>query len=115
MDKPKADQKKSRAPVATLLGIFLLIGFVLTIAIVFPEYLHNRIFWGLVVAGVIIAIPAIIDELHYLGYSRLDIPPWLRLITQIIASVLAIAVSGIHFANLGILGKDRITPQRIFR
>lgn len=45
LDKPGNDLKNTRKPVPTIQGIFVYIGFFLIIAILFPQYLHNHLFW----------------------------------------------------------------------
>jgi UDP-N-acetylmuramyl pentapeptide phosphotransferase/UDP-N-acetylglucosamine-1-phosphate transferase len=49
LDKPGNDLKNTRKPVPTILGIFVYFGFFGIVALLFPEYLGNNLFWGLMV------------------------------------------------------------------
>ncbi len=114
LDKPKADQKQARKPVPTLLWIFLFISFVLVVAIVFPEYLHNSLFRGLIIAGVIIVLPALLDELHYLGYHTFKVSPLIRLFTQMIWSGVALWIAGISVEEVSFFGSHLAVAPWIF-
>lgn len=114
LDKPKQDQKQARKPVPTILGTFVLLSFVIVVAVLYPEYLHNPIVWGLLVAGIIIGVPAFLDELNYLGRSKLNFPPFVRLITQVVAAVAAVWISGIGMEEFSFLGMVWEIPQWLF-
>jgi UDP-N-acetylmuramyl pentapeptide phosphotransferase/UDP-N-acetylglucosamine-1-phosphate transferase len=49
LDKPGNDLKNTRKPVPTIQGIFVYIGFFVSIALLFPQYLHSHLFRGLIV------------------------------------------------------------------
>lgn len=49
LDKPGNDLKNTRKPVPTILGVFVYLGFFGIVAVLFPEYLSNRLFWGLII------------------------------------------------------------------
>ena len=114
LDKPKADQKNARKPVPTMLGIFLLLSFVAIVAIMFPEYLQSRIVRGLLAAGAIIVIPAIIDELHYLGKTKIRVPLVVRALSHVVAAIVAVYVGDIAIAEWTIAGHTVLIPQWAF-
>jgi UDP-N-acetylmuramyl pentapeptide phosphotransferase/UDP-N-acetylglucosamine-1-phosphate transferase len=49
MDKPGSDLKNTRQPVPTILGVFVYVGFLAIIGILFPHYYSQPLFLGLVV------------------------------------------------------------------
>jgi UDP-N-acetylmuramyl pentapeptide phosphotransferase/UDP-N-acetylglucosamine-1-phosphate transferase len=102
LDKPKADQTNKRKPVPTILGVFLILSFVVIITVIFPEYLGNRVVWGLLAGGLIIGIPAFFDELHYLGKIKWDMPISIRFISHILAAIVAVYLGDISIAEWSI-------------
>jgi UDP-N-acetylmuramyl pentapeptide phosphotransferase/UDP-N-acetylglucosamine-1-phosphate transferase len=48
LDKPGNDLKNTRKPVPTIQGIFVYVGFFVSVAILFPQYLHSHLFRGLI-------------------------------------------------------------------
>ncbi len=49
MDKPGSDLKNTRQPVPTILGVFVYLGFLAIMGILFPQYYSQPLFLGLVV------------------------------------------------------------------
>jgi len=111
LDKPGNDLKNTRKPVPTIQGIFVYIGFFLIIAILFPQYLHNNLFWGLFLGSLPIVIFELFEELHYIGKINFKIPPVLRLVIHIIWALLAVWIGSFWHQELIINGHVRIMPQ----
>jgi len=113
LDKPGNDLKNTRKPVPTMQGIFVYIGFFLAIALLFPQYLHNNLFWGLFFGSLPIVIFELIEELNYIGKIKFKIPTTLRLIGHIIGALLAVYIWSFGPQELIINGYVRAIPQRL--
>lgn len=94
LDKPGSDLKNTRKPVPTLQGIFVILAFLIGVACFMPDFLNQKLFWGLLIPGVLIGIVELIEELSYLGKFP-KIPPIIRLIVHCAGAVLAVLISGI--------------------
>ena len=84
LDKPGNDLKNTRKPVPTMQGIFVYIGFFLAVALLFPQYLHNNLFWGLFLGSLPIVIFELFEELNYIGRIEYKIPTMLRLVGHVV-------------------------------
>lgn len=113
LDKPGNDLKNTRKPVPTLQGIFIYIGFFVTVAFLFPQYLHNNLFWGLLFGSLPIVIFELFEELNYIGKINFKIPPSLRLIWHIAWALLAVWIWAIWPQEFIINEQIFIAPQRI--
>lgn len=113
LDRPWADQIKARKPVPTMQGLFAFLAFVLVIVFFFREYLSNPIvLWLLVWWGMIILVE-IVAELEYMKKISFKVPPFLRLLVHILASCLALYISGITHYEFILLGHVFVLPLRI--
>lgn len=83
LDKPGNDLKNTRKPVPTIQGIFVYIAFFAIIAILFPQYLHNNLFLGLLCGSLPIVIVELIEELSYIDIIKIKVHPILRLLAHI--------------------------------
>jgi len=83
LDRPGNDLKNTRKPVPTIQGVFVYLGFFLAIGLLFPQYLHNNLFWGLLFGSLPIIVFELFEELNYIGRISFKIPASLRLIGQI--------------------------------
>ena len=92
LDKPGNDLKNTRKPVPTILGIFVYFGFFGIVALLFPEYLGNDLFRGLMIGALPIVIVQLLDELRYIDKIKFSLPSWVRLISHIIGAVLAVYI-----------------------
>jgi len=111
LDKPGNDLKNTRKPVPTIQGIFVYVGFFITIAILFPQYLHNNLFWGLLIGSLPIVIFELFEELHYIGKINFKIAPALRLIGHVLWALLAVWIWSFWPQELIINGQVRVMPQ----
>lgn len=80
LDRPGNDLKNTRKPVPTIQGIFVYIGFFVSIAILFPQYLSNNLFRGLIFGSLPMIIFELFEEFHYIGKINFKIPPMFRLV-----------------------------------
>ena len=113
LDKPGNDLKNTRKPVPTIQGIFVYIGFFVSIAILFPQYLHSNLFWWLIFWSLPIVIFELFEELHYIGKFKFKVPPIGRLLGHIVGAVLAVRIGSIGPQEFIINGQIRIMPQRL--
>jgi len=113
LDKPGNDLKNTRKPVPTMQGIFVYIGFFVSVAVLFPQYLHNNLFWGLILGSLPIVIFELFEELHYIGKIRFKIAPAWRLIGHIAWALLAVYIGSFGPQEIIINGQVRIMPQRL--
>ena len=111
LDKPGNDLKNTRKPVPTIQGIFVYVGFFLTVALLFPQYLHNNLFWGLLFGSLPIVIFELFEELNYIGKISFKIPPSLRLIGHIAWALLAVRIGSFGPQEIIINGQIRAIPQ----
>lgn len=111
LDKPGNDLKNTRKPVPTIQGIFVYLGFFITIALLFPQYLHNNLFWGLLFGSLPIVIFELIEELNYIGKINFRIPTGLRLVGHIVWALLAIWIGSFAPQEFIINGHVRVMPQ----
>ena len=95
LDKPGNDLKNTRKPVPTIQGVFVYLGFFITVALLFPQYLHNNLFWGLLFGSLPIVIFELLEELSYLGKISFKIHPALRLIGHVFGALLAVWIGNI--------------------
>jgi len=114
LDKPGNDLKNTRKPVPTIQGIFVYLGFFVSVAILFPEYLSSNLFRGLIFGSLPIIIFELFEEFHYIGKINFKIPPMFRLIGHIAGAILAIRIGNIGPQELLIGGNLWIIPQWIF-
>lgn len=70
LDKPGPDVP-ARAGVPNMQGIFLILGFVGSMLIFFPEYLQHKQFLALLFGGLLIGIVETIDTIVGLNYTGL--------------------------------------------
>lgn len=113
LDKPGNDLKNTRKPVPTIQGIFVYLGFFVSIAILFPQYLHSHLFRGLIFWSLPIVIFELFEELHYIGKITFKVPPIGRLLWHIIGALLAVRIGSIGPQEFIINGHIRIMPQRL--
>lgn len=113
LDKPGNDLKNTRKPVPTIQGIFVYLGFFVSIAILFPQYLHSNLFWWLIFGSLPIVIFELLEELNYIGKIRLRIPAMVRLIWHIAGALLAVRIWSFGPQEIILNGNVRIMPQRI--
>jgi len=113
LDKPGNDLKNTRKPVPTIQGIFVYLWFFISIALLFPQYLHNNLFWGLFLGSLPIVIFELFEELNYIGKIKFKVPPSLRLIGHIIWALLAVYIGSFGPQEFIINGSLRVMPQRL--
>lgn len=113
LDKPGNDLKNTRKPVPTIQGIFVYVGFFLSIWLLFPEYLHNNLFWWLILGSLPIVIFELFEELHYIGKIGFRIPPIFRLVGHIAGALLAVRIWSFGPQEFIINGEIWIMPQRL--
>ncbi len=113
LDKPGNDLKNTRKPVPTIQGIFVYVGFFVSVAILFPEYLHSNLFRWLIFWSLPIVIFELFEELHYIGKIHFKVPPMGRLIGHIIGALLAVRIGSIGPQEFIINGEIWIMPQRL--
>ncbi len=110
LDKPGPDVPH-RAWVPNMQGIFLILGFVGSMLIFFPQYLHEKQFLGLIFGGLLIGMIETIDTMLGLNYQWLK-TRWLnkkfRLVIQIIVALIAMFVGGINLDSF-MIGSLTIT------
>lgn len=94
LDRPGSDLKNTRKPVPTLQGVFVILGVIVTIALMFPSYFSNPLFLGLVIPGLLIGGVELLEELSYLGKMP-KIPPIVRLFVHCGAAFLAVWIAGL--------------------
>jgi|GEM_PF-2996869 len=98
LDKPGPDVP-SRDGVPNMQGIFLILGFVGSMLIFFPEYLQQKQFLGLLFGGLLIGIIESIDTiigLNYQGLKTKGLNKKFRIIIQIIVALIAMFIGGIN-------------------
>lgn len=113
LDKPGNDLKNTRKPVPTIQGVFVYLWFFAIVAILFPQYLHSNLFWGLFFWSLPIVIFELLEELHYIGKIGFKVPAALRLIGHLGWALLAVRIGNIWSQELIISGHIRIIPQRL--
>ena len=113
LDKPGNDLKNTRKPVPTIQGIFVYVGFFLSIWLLFPEYLHSNLFWWLIFGSLPIVIFELFEELHYIGKIGFRIPPIFRLVGHIAGALLAVRIWSFGPLEFIINGEIWIMPQRL--
>jgi len=112
MDKPGSDLKNTRQPVPTILGVFVYLGFLAIMGILFPQYYSQPLFLGLVVWSFPIVLVQLLDELHYIGKIKREISPKIRLVSHVLGALLAIYVGGVGSQEILIGSRKWIMPQR---
>lgn len=95
LDRPGSDLKNTRKPVPTILGVFVMVALIGILALLFPQYFAHRIVQGLLVGSGIIFVVQLLDELHYMGRSKLNLPSRVRLLSHIIAAISAVVIGGL--------------------
>lgn len=113
LDKPGNDLKNTRKPVPTIQGIFVYVGFFVSVALLFPEYLHSNLFWWLIFWSLPIIIFELFEEFHYIGKIGFKIPPMFRLIGHIAGALLAVRIWNIGPQEFILNGNVLIIPQRL--
>ena len=113
LDRPGNDLKNTRKPVPTIQGVFVYLGFFLAIGLLFPQYLHNNLFWGLLFGSLPIIVFELFEELNYIGRISFKIPASLRLIGQIAWALLAVYIGSFGPQEFIINGQVRVMPQRL--
>ena len=111
LDKPGNDLKNTRKPVPTIQWIFVYLGFFISIALLFPQYLHNNLFWGLLFGSLPIVVFELFEELNYIGKIGFKVPPFLRLVGHILWALLAVWIGSFAPQELIINGHIWILPQ----
>lgn len=114
LDKPGNDLKNTRKPVPTILGVFTYLWFFGIVAVLFPEYLHNNLFRGLMVGAFPIILVQLLDELRYIGKIKFSLPSWVRLLSHILGAILAVYIGGFQGQEILISSRKWIMPQRFF-
>lgn len=114
MDKLGNDLKNTRKPVPTLQGIFVYIAFFAIIAILFPQYLHNNLFLGLLCGSLPIIISEFLEELNYLDFIKTKIHPRIRLLAHVVWGVLAVYVWQIGNQEIILSWQIYHIPQYLF-
>jgi len=113
LDKPGNDLKNTRKPVPTIQGIFVYLGFFVSVAILFPDYLHNNLFRGLFLGSLPIVIFELLEELRYIWKINFKIPPIFRLVGHIIGALLAVWIWSFGPQEFIINGQIWVMPQRL--
>ncbi len=113
LDKPGNDLKNTRKPVPTIQGIFVYLGFIVSISVLFPQYLSSNLFRGLIFGSLPIVIFELFEELHYIGKINCKIPPIFRLIGHIVGALLAVWIGNIGPQEFIIHGHIWVMPQRL--
>lgn len=106
LDKPGPDVP-SRKGVPNMQGIFLILGFVGSMLIFFPEYMQQKEFLGLLFGGLLIGAVETIDTivgLNYKGLKTKGLNKKIRVFVQIIAALIAMFVGGINIDTFTIGG-----------
>ena len=111
LDKPGNDLKNTRKPVPTIQWIFVYLGFFISVALLFPQYLHNNLFWGLFIGSLPIVIFELFEELNYIGKISFKIPPSWRLLGHIAWALLAVWIGSFGHQEFIISGHVRNIPQ----
>ncbi|MEI6774780.1 MAG: hypothetical protein WCL18_08670 [bacterium] len=88
-------------------------GFFIAVALLFPQYLHNNLFWGLFFGSLPIVIFELFEELNYIGKIRFKVPPSLRLVGHIIGALLAVRIGSFGPQEIIINGHIRAIHQWI--
>lgn len=115
LDRPGADLKWVRNPVPTILGIFAYVGFIISIVLFFPEYVHTKLFLWLSLWVLPIIIVELIEELWYMWKIKFRTPQIIRLITHILWALLAVYIWWIGIGQeIALWTFVRQIPQRIF-
>ena len=114
LDKPGNDLKNTRKPVPTIQGIFVYVWFFLIVALLFPHYLHNNLFWGLFFGSLPIIIFELFEELNYIGKINFKMPTYLRLIVHVLWWFLAVRIGHFWPQELVIWTMKRMVPQAVF-
>ncbi|MBP6910561.1 hypothetical protein KBC03_03085 [Patescibacteria group bacterium] len=112
LDKPGPDVP-ARAGVPNMQGIFLILGFVGSMLIFFPEYLHQKQFLGLLFGSVLIGLVETVDTiigLNYTGLKTRGLNKKIRLLAQIIAIFIAMFIGGISIESFSIGGRTVGVP-----
>ncbi|HMS91764.1 MAG TPA: hypothetical protein PKC87_06070, partial [Candidatus Absconditabacterales bacterium] len=81
------------------------------VALLFPEYLHNNLFWGLIVGSLPIVVFELMEELNYIGKISFKVPPSLRLVGHIGGALLAVWIGSFAPQEISINGQLWIIPQ----
>lgn len=95
-------------------GIFVYLGFFAIIAILFPQYLHNNLFRGLIFGSLPIVIFEIFEEMHYIGKIKFKIPPFMRLLGHVLWWILAVYIAHLGHQEILLWGVKYILPERLF-
>lgn len=111
LDKPGNDLKNTRKPVPTIQGIFVYLWFFIIVALLFPGYLHNNLFWGLFFGSLPIVVFEFFEELNYIGKIKFKVPPSLRLVGHIGWALLAVRIGGFGAQEIIISGYVWAIPQ----
>lgn len=104
LDKPGPDVP-NRAGVPNMQGIFLILGFVGSMLIFFPDYLTQKPFLGLLFGGLLIGIVESIDTilgLNYQGLKTKGLNKKIRVVIQIIVAMIAMFIGGINIETITI-------------
>lgn len=115
LDKPGPDVP-NRAGVPNMQGIFLILGFVASMLIFFPDYLTQKPFLGLLFGGLLIGIVESVDTilgLNYQGLKTKGLNKKVRVLIQIIVAMIAMFIGGINIETVTI-GNLTITIPFIF-
>lgn len=113
LDKPWSDLKNTRKPVPTLQGVFVILGLIIGVGVLYPEYFSSRLFLWLLIPGLLIGVVELIEELSYLGRFP-KIPPFVRLIVHFVSAFLAVWIGGIGNQELILWAEVYQIPNWIF-
>lgn len=104
LDKPWSDIAWSRKPVPTIMWIFVFLAFLINIFVFYPQYYQNNVFLWLIAWGGIIVFFALLDELNYIWKIKLKTPASVRLLSHILACLVALRIWNINIEQI-IIGK----------
>ena len=114
LDRPGNDLKNTRKPVPTIQGVFVYLWFFLAVGLLFPQYLHNNLFWGLLIGSLPIVVFELFEELNYIGKISFKVPASLRLVGHVLWWFLAVWIGHFGPQELVIWTMKRMIPQWVF-
>lgn len=117
-DRPGHDQERTK-PVPTLQGVFVYIGLIVVLAIVFPSLLTHKETWSFVLGAGCLCVLAVVDEYMSMCAAQKNnsrwlkdvLPGWLRLALQLIIIIAVIRHSWVYDMSIVRNGQDRQIPE----
>lgn len=113
LDKPWADVA-ARKPVPTIIWVFVFLAFLINIFVFYTEYFQNRIFLWLLAGSLIVIIFSLRDELNYIGKIKMSVPPSVRLLSHVLACIVALWVWWINIEQITVAWHVFHLPVRLF-